>query len=763
MFAACSAGSLIWIPVVTSVLRIALVVLMARFYTRSRTIRWLQIFTIGTIISDWATVAVGCTTDPGLYKFVVGLRDIVGIFNQAVLVIFTLYFINRAEWLSKFWVCLAILAAPMAFTMYSYMGLLTSTDITKGEFVKWGYRVAASGPMSGLQLLYILVQFFVVIYLLSWYYHKLTNPLKKREINIMRLAIVVPILIAVVFEIVLPIITKQEPFPISSAISPFVNAVAFYALWRYGLRMFNVNDVMSEVTHVMPGGLIILDASQTIQYTNRGAADLLGYKDGKLVGASIRKLLPTPPMQQQFADAVIAPLGHQNTVVVPDTTLADRTGKPLPVTLNASTVYSGREMTNIILVVTDITSLKAAEAALTAEKASVERKVRERTRELAAAQAELLASLKGLPFGMALIGTKGEVRIHNGLLGQLFDVNLSDDPIEARSQLERIDKEYAPSVHILEIIQTTQKTRKTTEKQADVGPRFYRFQFSPIISLTEQDVLGCALIVEDLTEAKILERSREEFFSIASHELRTPLTAIRGNSEMLRDYYPQVMADAEVKQMVLDMHDASVRLIQIVNDFLDTSRLEQGKIAYKPSFFDIGELMQQIVREFDVTGSRRKLALVAEPTPPNFPKMFADPDRTRQIIINLMQNSIKYTQDGSVTLRAVAEQSMIKIYIIDTGEGIPEKSQPLLFRKFMQASNNILTRDNTRSTGLGLYISRLMAEDMEGHLNLEHSEVGKGSTFVLELPHIEAKGHAKPAADSTVEGEAAEASDSPKG
>src|SRR4030042_3337239 len=117
------------------------------------------------------------------------------------------------------------------------------------------------------------------------------------------------------------------------------------------------------------------------------------------------------------------------------------------------------------------------------------------------------------------------------------------------------------------------------------------------------------MVMEDISERKAIERSRDEFFSIASHELRTPLTAIRGNTSMILEYYGDALKDEQLKGMVMDIHESSIRLISIVNDFLETSRLEQGRIPFKNEPFDAPTLIEAVLKEYDVTGSRRKLYL----------------------------------------------------------------------------------------------------------------------------------------------------------
>jgi signal transduction histidine kinase len=114
--------------------------------------------------------------------------------------------------------------------------------------------------------------------------------------------------------------------------------------------------------------------------------------------------------------------------------------------------------------------------------------------------------------------------------------------------------------------------------------------------------------------------------------------------------------------------------------------------------------------------------------------VLADGGKVEQILINLIGNSMKFTSQGAITLTSHIEEDKVKIDVTDTGSGIPLANQSLLFRKFQQAGSSTVTRDSSQGTGLGLYISRLMAEGMGGTLFLEKSEEGKGSTFCLTLP-----------------------------
>ncbi len=154
--------------------------------------------------------------------------------------------------------------------------------------------------------------------------------------------------------------------------------------------------------------------------------------------------------------------------------------------------------------------------------------------------------------------------------------------------------------------------------------------------------------------------------------------------------------------MVDEVHNSSVRLIEIVNDFLDTSRLEQGKITFKLQKFSLDRVLEQVLYEM---GSVL---------------------REKGLYCNVDEHITKLDSLGD----------HLKVVVSDTGPGIPIENQKLLFHKFQQAGSSLLTRDTTRGTGLGLYISKLLAQGMSGSLRFESSTLGKGTTFSFTLPIV---------------------------
>lgn len=363
-------------------------------------------------------------------------------------------------------------------------------------------------------------------------------------------------------------------------------------------------------------------------------------------------------------------------------------------------------------------------------KENIEKIVIERTEELTEEHANLLASINSLSIGLLIVDTENNVVIANRALSTILGLAQTDAP----ARFEDVERALQGAMFLRNYYREFPKGGgKGDTKEFVLGDRYLRVLLAPI-TLPEypDEVIGTVMTVEDTTEAKVLEQSREEFFSIASHELRTPLTAIRGNASMLLDYYSEKLVDPDMHQMVEDMLTSSVRLIRIVNDFLDVSRLEQKRMQFHSEKFDVAQLVQNSVEELLGVAQARSLSLEFAPVSEKI-EAYADPARVKQVLMNLVGNAVNYTQKGGVVISVTRAGQFVNIAVKDTGIGIPRDQYALLFRKFQQVGEKIHSRD-VMSTGLGLYISKLMVEGMGGEIGLVQSVPGEGSTFALTLP-----------------------------
>ena len=228
-----------------------------------------------------------------------------------------------------------------------------------------------------------------------------------------------------------------------------------------------------------------------------------------------------------------------------------------------------------------------------------------------------------------------------------------------------------------------------------------------------------------------LDQMKSEFLSLATHQIRSPLTAIKGYSSMMLDGdYGEFPVKA--KGAVRTIMTSSQNLINIVGEFLDISRIEQGKMAYNKEIFDIGELVKETLDE--IMPNIKKAGLeIEKKIPENFSaKTNLDKGKTKQIISNLIDNAIKYTPKGGIGISLENHGHKTIVKIKDTGIGIEEKDLDKLFTKFTRTKDAFKT--NVFGTGLGLYVAKKMMEAQGGNIHVESEGLGKGSTFIIEIP-----------------------------
>jgi len=233
------------------------------------------------------------------------------------------------------------------------------------------------------------------------------------------------------------------------------------------------------------------------------------------------------------------------------------------------------------------------------------------------------------------------------------------------------------------------------------------------------------------TEVERLSKTKSEFISIASHQLRTPLTAIKGYISMLLEgTYGKL--SGESKRPMENVYKSNERLIKLVNDLLSVSRIESGKLKLEPQETSIEEIISNVVEELKIEAKKKNIYLNWEKPHKPLPKILIDIDKIRQVILNIVDNAIKYTKQGEVTVSTKIQDSRLKIQVKDTGEGMTEKEISYLFESFSRGIAG--TRLYTEGAGLGLYIARKFVEMHQGKIWAESKGKDKGSTFYIELP-----------------------------
>ncbi len=228
------------------------------------------------------------------------------------------------------------------------------------------------------------------------------------------------------------------------------------------------------------------------------------------------------------------------------------------------------------------------------------------------------------------------------------------------------------------------------------------------------------------TRLREIDQMKEQFYATVSHELRSPLTSARESASLLQEGGLGPLTEKQQK-LVGIIHNSADRLLRLVNEIMDLSRLSAGLLPLERQAFDVTRAVRRAVKEMRVQAEERGVAVTWEAGPGGF-EVVADEDRVVQVLINLVANGIRFTPaGGSVTVRLADAGPEVAITVEDTGAGIPADKLGLVFERYRQAHTG------KGGTGLGLAIVRGLVEAHGGHVRVE-SEEGKGTRFTVTLP-----------------------------
>ncbi|MBN1310436.1 MAG: HAMP domain-containing histidine kinase, partial [Anaerolineae bacterium] len=232
---------------------------------------------------------------------------------------------------------------------------------------------------------------------------------------------------------------------------------------------------------------------------------------------------------------------------------------------------------------------------------------------------------------------------------------------------------------------------------------------------------------EDLKE---LDRIKSIFFSVVNHEMRNPLTAIQGYVYLIEKVGRVSSKQAEMLRVI---ESNSHQLLGLVNDILDISRLEDGKLNILPRAMDLASAVAQALNVIKPMADDKHIELAVD-IDPNLPMIYGDEKRVMQILTNLLSNAVKYTPNaGHISLvgRRREQDEMVEVIVSDTGIGIPTDQLPYIFNRFSRVEREAI--QHTVGTGLGLYITKGLIEAHGGQIHVQ-SEEGEGSCFIFTLP-----------------------------
>jgi PAS domain S-box-containing protein len=480
-------------------------------------------------------------------------------------------------------------------------------------------------------------------------------------------------------------------------------------------------------------GITVLDGNGTIRYQSPFIERVLGYKPEDFTGQHTL----TPHLLHPDDLSIIAAFG--SILQTPDATetvevrIRHKNGRWRNIEVTGHNLLDNPGVAGVVLNYRDITERKLAE---------------EQLRKLSRA-------VEQSPASVVITDTAGNIEYVNPRFSQITGYTFE----EVVGKNPRILKSGETPLEVYKQLWNTitggGEWRGEFHNKKKNGELYWELSFiSPILdaSGTISHFLG---VKEDITERKQTEaalaaanaelerallnarelavaaqaanRAKSEFLTNVSHEIRTPLTTVLGFTELTLS----TELNVEQRESLQQVHTAGEILLELLNNILDLARIEAARLDLEQVNFDLPSLLQQVMSALALRASAKGLRF-SHSLSPNMPAgIVGDPTRLRQVLLNLLDNAIKYTERGEVTLevwleRASAESALLHFAVRDTGIGIPEEKLGLIFEPFTQADGDISRKYG--GTGLGLAISKKLVEKFSGELWVE-SKVGQGSAF----------------------------------
>lgn len=312
--------------------------------------------------------------------------------------------------------------------------------------------------------------------------------------------------------------------------------------------------------------------------------------------------------------------------------------------------------------------------------------------------------------------------------GRVTFASRAVEPLLGRRPEEAVGNPFVWAMPEDQVVQALRHARETGERQSLMierpRGRFLQVSAAPIAGGGDWVAL---VVFHNVTEAKRVEDTRRDFIANVSHELRTPLASIKSVVETLQS---GALDDKVAAQDFLTRADAEVdRLVQMVTELLELSRLESGQAPLAREAVDIGRMLEQAVERMRPQAERKSLALTLN-VAPGLPSILGDAQRLEQATVNLLDNAIKFTPEGgSIRVSARLGDGAVHVEVEDTGSGISAEKLPRIFERFYKGDR----ARGDRGTGLGLAVVKHTAEAHGGTVSARSSE-GHGSTFTLTLP-----------------------------
>lgn len=519
---------------------------------------------------------------------------------------------------------------------------------------------------------------------------------------------------------------------------------------------------IDDLTNFLPVSFLVVNPLHIILEANPFFVNISGYEEMDVVGFDIEEFFLEKKELKLFKKKILSGRSDKNEI---ELTFTKKNGEQFPAFVSAFVRKDKKgKVFGYFLTITDITDSKKFNERIEEIVSQKTKELESKNREIAESRLALMNILEETDEAWKNAEEEKEKTISiianftDGLL--VFDkndcLNMGNPKAEKflRTNINNLIGTHLKDLNgsslvksIVEVLLKNEAFKKDKKSVAKVKAAHREevktgdgqtLEVSAVPIIAGKTSIGTLVSLHDITREKMIEAMKSEFVSIAAHQLRTPLSGIKWTLKMLIDGDLGKISKDQ-KEILEKTYVSNERMISLVNDLLNVTRIEEGRYIHKPEMVNILDIVEPLVESYKAEAERKGIKLNLETTKKRNLNVAADIEKITLVAQNLLENALKYTPKGGKIIFFVKHKvkaNKIEVSVKDSGVGVPKDQQARLFTKFFRAAN--VMRMETEGSGLGLFICKNIIESHGGEIWFD-SEENKGSTFYFTLPIVTEK------------------------